>query len=107
MSNESVDDSEKLVQAWSETHYLPRQVRTTLTRFLKHVGKSPRQVLDEQAKASRRENPDDKYRLTDALLNWVNSLELRRSTKKHLITVVRSFFKYYRPPPKSSSLAAS
>jgi hypothetical protein len=54
--------------------------------------------LDEQAKDSRSENPDDKYRFTDALLDWVNSLELRRSTKKHMITVVRSFFSYYRRP---------
>jgi hypothetical protein len=107
MSNESADDSEKLIQVWSEQHYLPRQVRTTLTRFLKHLGKPARQAPDEQAKASRSENPDDKCRLTDALLDWVNSLELRRSTKKHMITVVRSFFNYYRPPPKSSSLAAS
>jgi len=98
MSKEPADDSEKLVQVWSETHYLPRQVRTTLTRFLKHLGKSPRQVLDEQAKASRSEDLDEKYLLTDALLDWVNSLELRRSTKKHMITVVRSFFTYYRRP---------
>jgi len=98
MSKESADDSEKLVQVWSETHYLPRQVRTTLARFLKQVRKTARQVLDEQAKASRSDNPDDKYVLTDALLNWVNSLELRRSTKKHMITVVRSFFTYYRRP---------
>jgi len=98
MSKETADDSKKLVQVWSEQHYLPRQVRTTLERFLKHVGKSPRQVLEEQAKASRSEDPDEKYRLTDALLDWVNGLELRRSTKKHMITVVRSFFTYYRRP---------
>jgi len=98
MSKESVDDSEKLIQTWSDTHYLPRQVRTTLARFLKQVRKTARQVLDEQAKASRSEDPDDKYRLTDALLDWVNGLELRRSTKKHMITVVRSFFSYYRRP---------
>lgn len=98
MSKSVVDDSETIVQAWSETHYLPRQVRTTLARFLKHLGKTARQVLDEQAKASRSDNPDDKYRFTDALLDWVNSLELRRSTKKHMITVVRSFFTYYRNP---------
>jgi hypothetical protein len=34
----------------------------------------------------------------DALLEWANSLKLRRSTKKHMITVVRSFFSYYRRP---------
>lgn len=31
-------------------------------------------------------------------MDWVNTLELRRSTKKHMITVVRSFFSYYRRP---------
>lgn len=98
MSKDPPDDSKKLVQVWSEQHYLPRQVRTTLERFLKHLGRSPRQVLDDQAKASRSEDPDAKYRLTDALLDWVNGLELRRSTKKHMITVVRSFFTYYRRP---------
>jgi len=98
MSVDPADDSEKLVQVWSKQHYLPRQVRTTLERFLKHLGKSARQVLDEQAKASRSDNPDEKYRLIDALLEWVNSLELRRSTKKHMVTVVRSFFSYFRRP---------
>ncbi len=98
MSKTSIDDSEKLIQTWSETHYLPRQVRSTLVRFLKQVNKTARQVLDEQAKASRSEDPDEKYLLTDALLEWVNKLKLRRSTKKHMITVVRSFFNYYRRP---------
>jgi hypothetical protein len=69
-----------------------------LARFLKHLGKSARQVLDEQAKASRSDDPDEKYLLIDALLEWVNSLELRKSTKKHMVTVVRSFFSYYRRP---------
>ncbi len=98
MSKNAPDDSEKLVQVWSEQHYLPRQVRTTLTRFLKHVGKSARQVLEEQAKASRSEDPDEKYRLMDAALEWANGLKLRRSTKRHMITVVRSFFSHYRRP---------
>ena len=54
--------------------------------------------MEEQATASRSENPDDKYLLTDTLLDWVNGLELRRSTKRQMVTVVRSFFSYYRRP---------
>jgi hypothetical protein len=98
MSKAAPDDSEKLIHDWSEQHYLPNQVRTVLQRFLKHLGKSARQVLEEQAKASRSDDPDEKYKLMDELLEWVNSLKLRRSTKRHMVTAVRSFFNHYRRP---------
>jgi len=84
------------VDVWAESKADPEHAKRIILRFCRSCSKSPEELLEMQRKAASSRDEKKRLQVLDLVESYVRSLVGLKSSKKTILSWIRSFFAYHR-----------
>jgi len=84
------------VDVWAESKADPEHAKRIILRFCRFCGKSPEELLEMQHRAASSRDEKKRLQVLDLAESYVRSLVGLKSSKKTILSWIRSFFAFHR-----------